>query len=179
MASERRQFLNKINKRIYTLTKHGVNKQDVLDMVEPKLPSGAYITEFGQINIDPTFWESNKSEIMETLDEKVDIFYNIREKAVKPYGKSISTKQADKELQAYIQYVKEFQEFIDYYYDVEREFRDRGMSYMNDSEEVETFKYLVEQEGSVYQAGEIPYSKRMAGLERMRSAKAKIGGKMI
>lgn len=178
MASERRQFLNKINKRIYTLTKHGVPKSDILDIIKPKLPSGAYITEFGQINVDPAFWNQNKSDIMEALDEKVEMYWNVKEKAIKPYREPISKEQADKEVRAYMQYVKELQDFIDYYYDVEREFRDKGMSYLSGSEEVENFKYLVEQEGSVYQAGEIPYSKRMAGLERMRSAKAKIGARL-
>jgi len=177
MASERRQFLNKINKRIYTLTKHGVDKQDVLNMIKPKLPDGAYITEFGQVNIDPTFWESNKSEIMETLDEQVKMYWDVKQDAMKPYENFIGPlpkDQADKELQAYIQYVKDFQEFVEYYYDMEKEFRDKGMSYMNDSEEMQTLHKLLSDEGSLRRADEIPYSQRMYNIERIRTAKGRI-----
>lgn len=116
MANERRQFLNKINKRIYTLTKHGVDKQDVLDMVEPRLPSGAYITEFGQINVDPSYWESNKSDIMETLYEWIEMYCDLKQEAMKPYENFIGTipeNQVDKELHAMYRMKTERQKRID------------------------------------------------------------------
>ena len=177
MASERRQFLNKINKRIYTMTQHGVNKQDVLDMVKQNLPKGAYITEFGQINIDPNYWESNKTHIMETLEEEVEMYWDVKQKAMKPYENFIGPlpkNQADKEVQAYIRYQKEFFGMIGEYYDLVQEYESRGQAYKVHSQEMEDFLYTLQQEGSIHNQGEIPYSQRVAGMDRIRQSRGRI-----
>lgn len=177
MASERRQFLNKINKRIYTLTKHGVNKQDVLDMVKQNLPSGAYITEFGQINIDPNYWESNKKLITKTLDEQVKMYWDVKQEAMKPYENFIGPlpkNQADKEIQAYMKYQKEFFGMIGEYYDLVQEYESRGQAYKVHSQEMEDFLYTLQQEGSIHNQGEIPYSQRVAGMDRIRQSRGRI-----
>lgn len=93
MASDRRQFLNKINQRISTLTKHGASKQDVLDMVEQNLPEGVYVTKSGHVNIDRDYWESNKSQITETLNTQIKTY---RDASISPgYLKSNNTHTAE------------------------------------------------------------------------------------
>lgn len=177
MASERRQFLNKINKRIYTLTKHGVPRQDILDLMKPNLPKGAYITEFGQINVDTNYWKSSKSHITKTLDEQVKMFWDIKQEAMKPYENFIGPlpkNQADKEIQAYMKYQKEFFGMIGEYYDLMQEYESRGEAYKIHTPEMEDFLYSLQQEGSVHNQGEIPYSQRIAGMNRIRQSRGKI-----
>lgn len=82
MASPRRTFLNKINKRIASLEKVGVNKERLLDFIKDQDIDGVFITEFNQVNIDPTQWQENEKSITRKLEQAFPTVYDAKEEAL-------------------------------------------------------------------------------------------------
>lgn len=173
MASPRRTFLNKINKRIATLTKKGADKNLLLDEVRRRGPSGVFITEFDQVNIEPSLWEEDKEHIQKALENIVPMYWNAREKAMKPYENFIGPLRANQEeleLKAYFEYMTDFQNLVQNYYDLLLELDRAGEAYKKDSPEMQEYLKLLSDEGSsLYHHGEeIPFSKRMYMINNIR-----------
>ena len=82
MASPRRTFLNKINKRIASLEKVGVNKERLLDFIKDQDIDGVFITEFNQVNIDPTSWQESEKSITRKLEQAFPTVYDAKEEAL-------------------------------------------------------------------------------------------------
>lgn len=82
MASPRRTFLNKINKRIASLEKVGVNKERLLDFIQDQDIDGVFITEFNQVNIDPTSWQESEKSITRKLEQAFPTVYDAKEEAL-------------------------------------------------------------------------------------------------
>ena len=82
MASPRRTFLNKINKRIAALEKVGVNKERLLNFIQDQDIEGVFITEFNQVNIDPTQWQESEKSITRKLEQAFPTVYDAKEEAL-------------------------------------------------------------------------------------------------
>lgn len=173
MASERRTFLNKINKRVKSLTDRGVDLQDILEILKDKLPSGAYITEFNQVNIDPTYWDNeSKTEIMAQLEEAVPMYWTVREEALKPYENFIgplSKQQINNEVRSYYWFQRHFFDLIAEYYDMEQELLESGQAYAIDNGPMGDLLQHLRETGSHYNAGDIPYSRMQDAVLMMEN----------
>lgn len=176
MASERRQFLNKINKRIYTLTKHGVPKQDLLDWLDNQNIDGVYITEFGQVNIDPRKWQDRKEDYIKELERDFSTYYDAREEAMKAYTGGIPLAdfmgplpagQVEQELQAMYKMKLEFEKQLVTLYEV----KDKAEKVLNDILSNKDYEDAIFQIQEIWQQSKlrkVPFSKLWADMEKIK-----------
>lgn len=176
MASERRQFLNKINKRIYTLTQHGVNKQDMLDWLSNQNIDGVYVTEFGQVNIDANKWKDRKDEYIKELEKDFSTYYNAREEAMKAYtgGTPLADfigpfpeNRVDKELQAMYKMKLEFEEQLNTLYKL----KDKAEKLLNNvtaKQEYEDAIFKIQEIWENSKLRKVPFTKLLQDLEEIK-----------
>lgn len=176
MASERRQFLNKINKRIYTLTKHGVPKQDLLDWLDNQNIDGVYVTEFGQVNIDPRKWEDRKDEYIKELERDFSTYYDAREEAMKAYTGGtpladfigpLPEGRVEQELQAMYKMKLEFEKQLVTLYEV----KDKAEKVLNDIVSNKDYEEAIFKIQEIWQQSKlrkVPFSKLWADMEKIK-----------
>ena len=176
MASERRQFLNKINKRIYTLTKHGVDKQGMLDWLNNQNIDGVYVTEFGQVNIDPRKWEERKAEYIEELEKGFSTYYDAREEAMKAYTGGIPLAdfmgpfpegQVEKELQAMYKMKLEFEKQLASLYEL-KEKAEKVLDNIMEKQEYEDAIFKIQEIWENSKLRKVPFTKLYQDLEDIK-----------
>lgn len=116
--TQRRRFLNKINERVRSITKRtGADRDDILAKIDNI--DGAYVTDYGTVNIDPDFFND---EIMEKIESVVPTYTQAKEQALKPYEDYIgplSEKQINEEIKAMFSYEDDVEELVKEYYELD------------------------------------------------------------
>lgn len=77
LYQQKRQFLNKINKRIKTLvSRAGVDKEDIENLITI---NGAWFTESGNLNLTTEAFKENRENIEKILNDTIPTYFELRE----------------------------------------------------------------------------------------------------
>lgn len=123
---QKRQFLNKINKRIKTLTERaGVNKADIEDLIKV---NGTWFTETGNLNMTTEAYLANKEGIEHEIMSAVPSYLELREKVradirfmatTGHYDADESMERLHAEMKQHFSFRNQFEEYLSQYYDIE------------------------------------------------------------
>ena len=127
LYQQKRQFLNKINKRIKTLTgRAGVDFQDIKSLIHL---DGVWFTETGNLNMTTEAFAQHKEGLMREIQSAIPTYYELREdirsdiqfKASPHIGGEADTslENLHKEMRAHFDYQRRFEEFTSQFYQEE------------------------------------------------------------
>lgn len=122
----KKQFLNKINKRIRTMVKEfGISTTDITDRISM---DGVYTTDAGYLGIDKDFWTPELAEALEKLvptmqQEKAEAIDRINKSIsadfIGPIPKTPSKQAIAHEAQAKFSVESAWEDIRDKYYEIE------------------------------------------------------------
>lgn len=123
---QKRQFLNKINKRIKTLVdRAGVNKADLEDLIKVE---GTWFTETGNLNMTTEAYVANKERIESMISSTIPSYFELREKVradirfmatTGHYDPDESMERLHNEMRQHFSFRNQFEEYLSQYYDIE------------------------------------------------------------
>ena len=124
---QKRQFLNKINKRIKTLVdRAGVDRSDIKSLINL---DGVWFTDTGNLNMTTDAFLKNKEGLMRELESTVPSYFELREEIrsdilfqASPHigGEGdTSMENLHKEMRAHFSYKRRFEEFTSQFYEEE------------------------------------------------------------
>ena len=170
MASPRRTFLNKINKRIASLEKVGVNKEKLLSWVQDQKIDGVYITEFGQVNIDPAKWREDEEYFRKELESAVMTVYDSAEEALRPYKDFIgplSKDQINKEVRSMWEMKVMFESQRATYYDLD-ESMTRAKGSLENVDRHKDAMYKIQEIWAASRLRKVPFSKLLGDIQKIQ-----------
>lgn len=123
----KKQFLNKINKRIRTMVKEfGISTTDITDLIEM---DGVYTTDAGYLGIDKDFWTPELADTIEKLvptmqQEKANAIERLQNSEVDPefigpMPKKPTKGMVAREVQAKYSVESAWEDIRDKYYEIE------------------------------------------------------------
>lgn len=170
MASPRRTFLNKINKRIASLEKVGVNKETMLNWVQDQKIDGVFITEFGQVNIDPAKWKEDEEYFRKELESAVMTVYDSAEEALRPYKDFIgplSKDQINKEVRSMWEMKVMFESQMATYYEL-KEAMTRAARKMENVDRQEDAMFKIQEIWQASKLRKAPFSQLLGDIQKIQ-----------
>ncbi len=124
---QKRQFLNKINKRIKTLVERaGVERSDIKSLINL---DGVWFTDTGNLNMTTEAFLENKEGLMRQIQATVPSYLELREKVradilfqASPHiggDGDTSMENLHKEMRAHFSYERQFEDFTSQFYQEE------------------------------------------------------------
>lgn len=128
LYQQKRQFLNKINKRIKTLTSRaGVDRSDIENLITV---NGAWFTESGNLNLTTEAYAENKENIEKLINEAVPTYFELREeirgdlllRAGEHVGEEVDTslENLHREMSKHFSFWSNWEEQSKEYYDMQK-----------------------------------------------------------
>ena len=127
LYQEKRQFLNKINKRIKTLVERaGVERSDIKALINL---DGVWFTDTGNLNMTTEAFQEHKKGLMREIQSAIPTYFELREsirsdllfKAGPHIGAEVDTsiENLHAEMRAHFDYQRRFEEFTSQFYQEE------------------------------------------------------------
>ena len=163
--TERRRFLSKINARVRTIANRtGADRDDILAKIDSI--DGAYITDSGNVNIDPRFFNE---ETMKQIESAVPTYIEAREQALAPYEDFMGP-LSEKQINAEIREMFSFEDDID---EIVKEFYELDASLLPWQKATQEFKDISEQltELGKQWHDEVPFSELSRVLDEIKNLK--------
>ena len=124
---QKRQFLNKINKRIKTLVdRAGVDFEDIKSLISL---DGVWFTDTGNLNMTTEAFQENKEGLMREIQSAIPTYFELREsirsdlqfQASPHIGAEVDTsiENLHAEMRAHFDYRRRFEEFTSQFYQEE------------------------------------------------------------